>query len=154
MANSLVFTYAKAYTEVLEIIKFFPEEDKNKIPKEDIEFFEKNSDKDYYFEINPEIDLSEQNISKKANAIIILLYKKYFASEKQKQILNRILRENEQKLEQKKKEIYDVDIFKSNNKNKDLKIDDEIKNNQLIVVNEKSFFRNILDRIKKLFKIK
>lgn len=51
MANSLVFTYAKAYTEVLEIIKFFPEEDKNKIPKEDIEFFEKYSDKDYYFEI-------------------------------------------------------------------------------------------------------
>ena len=31
--------YAKAYTEVLEIIKYFPEEEYNKIPKEKIEFY-------------------------------------------------------------------------------------------------------------------
>ena len=31
--------YAKAYTEVLEIIKYFPKSDYDKIPKEKIEFF-------------------------------------------------------------------------------------------------------------------
>ena len=36
MINS---TYSRAYTEVLEIIKYFPEEEYSKIPKEKIEFY-------------------------------------------------------------------------------------------------------------------
>lgn len=76
--------YAKAYTEVLEIIKHFPEEEYNKIPKEKIEFYKDNKDKDYVFVINPEIDLSEQNISPEANAIIVNLFRDYFATEEQK----------------------------------------------------------------------
>ena len=43
--------YAKAYTEVLEIIKHFPEEEYNKIPKEKIEFYKANRDKNYNFTI-------------------------------------------------------------------------------------------------------
>ena len=70
MVNS---TYAKAYTEVLEIIKFFSKEDYNKIPNEKIEFYKKNMDTNYKFTINPEIDLAKQNVSTEANAIIVLL---------------------------------------------------------------------------------
>ena len=39
--------YSKAYTEVLEIIKYFPEEEYSKIPKEKIDFYKKNMDKNY-----------------------------------------------------------------------------------------------------------
>lgn len=42
-------TYSKAYTEVLEIINHFSEEEYKKIPKEKIDFFEENKDKDYNF---------------------------------------------------------------------------------------------------------
>ena len=77
-------SYAKAYTEVLEIIRHFPKEEYFKIPIEEIEFYQKNMDKDYVFLINPEIDLSEQNISPEANAIIINLFRDYFATEVQK----------------------------------------------------------------------
>ena len=42
MINSM---YAKAYTEVLEIIKYFPEEEYVKIPKEKIEFYKNNMDR-------------------------------------------------------------------------------------------------------------
>ena len=49
-------TYAKAYTEVLEIISHFPEEEYARIPVEKIEFYQKNMDKNYNFTINPEID--------------------------------------------------------------------------------------------------
>ena len=41
---------------------------------EKIEFYENNMDQDYIFTINPELDLSEQNISPEANAIIINLF--------------------------------------------------------------------------------
>ena len=33
--------YAKAYKEVIEIIKYFPEKEYNKIPKEKIEYYKK-----------------------------------------------------------------------------------------------------------------
>ena len=68
--------YAKACTEVLEILSHFSEEDFSKIPSDKIEFFEKNKDKDYEYKIDPEIDLSKQYISDEANAIIVGLYKK------------------------------------------------------------------------------
>ena len=110
--------YAKAYTEVLEIIKHFPEEEYNKIPKEKIEFYKDNRDKDYNFTINPEIDLSEQNISAEANSIIVNLFRDYFATEEQKIKIKEILDLNQKKEEQEKKEKYNPDdIFKKENKN-------------------------------------
>ena len=77
--------YAKAYKEVLEIIQYFPEEEYNKIPKEKIEFYKNNMDKEHEFILNPEIDLSEQNILKETYTIIITLFQDYFAKEKQKE---------------------------------------------------------------------
>lgn len=41
--------YAKAYSEVLTILKYIPTEDYYKIPKSKIELFEANSDKNYTF---------------------------------------------------------------------------------------------------------
>ena len=79
--------YAKAYTEVLEIINHFSEDEYKKIPKEKIDFYEKHKDRKYDFKINPNIDLAEQNISRKANAILVSLFRDYFATAKQKEIL-------------------------------------------------------------------
>lgn len=107
--------YAKAYTEVLEVIKYFPEEDYNKIPKKKIEFYKENMDKNYDFTINPEIDLLEQNLSLEANAIIVTLYRDYFATEEQKQKIKEILELNEKKAEQEKREKYNPDTLFINN---------------------------------------
>ncbi len=105
--------FAKAYKEVIEIIKHFPEEDYNKIPKEKIEFYEKNMDKDYEFSIDPTVDLSKQNISKEANAIIIMLFQEYFATDKQKDLVDDILKLNEKKSEHEKIKRYNPDnLFK------------------------------------------
>lgn len=95
-------SYAKAYTEVLEIISYFSEEEYNKIPKEKIEFYEEHRDRDYNFKINPNIDLAEQNISHNTNAILVSLFRDYFATDKQKEILNRLLQQNQEKLEKRK----------------------------------------------------
>ena len=40
--------------------------------------------KNYEFTINPEISLTEQNISKEASAIIVTIFRDYFATEEQK----------------------------------------------------------------------
>lgn len=105
--------YAKAYKEILEIIKCFPFEEYNRIPKEKIKFFEENMDKNYNFTINPNIDLSEQNISKETKALIVILYEDYFATEGQKEKIKEILELNQKNAEQEKREKYPPnDIFK------------------------------------------
>ena len=46
-------TYSLSYVEVLEILKHIPKEDYEKIPKEKIEFYENNKDKNYIYIYNP-----------------------------------------------------------------------------------------------------
>ena len=96
-------TYEKAYVEVLEILKYFPKKDYMKIPEEKIEFYKKNKDKNYIFTINPKVDLSKQNISREANAIIVNLYRDYFATEEQKLNIKEILELNHRNEEQEKR---------------------------------------------------
>lgn len=141
--------YSKAYKEVLEIIKYFPEEEYNKIPKEKIDFYKANMDSDYEFTINPEIDLTKQNISKEANAIIVALFQDYFATEEQKEKINKILEQNSKKAEQEKREKYNPDdLFKKydhteNREDKSTKI---IQETSLIEYKENFFvkFKNFI----------
>ena len=145
--------YAKAYTEVLEIIKYFPEEEYIKIPVEKIEFYKNNMDKDYNFKINPEIDLSEQNISPETNAIIINLFTNYYATEEQKVKIKNILDINQRKEEQEKREKYNPDnIFK--NRNEENKKEENIVQNEVALVEYKeSIFRRFINKIKNIFHI-
>lgn len=141
--------YAKAYTEVLEIIKYFPKEEYAKIPEEKIEFYKNNMDKDYNFKINPEIDLSEQSISPEANAIMINLFTDYYATEEQKIKIKNILDSNQQKEEQEKRERYNPDnIFKNRN------TENIIRNEVALVEYKESIFKRFINKIKSIFNIK
>lgn len=114
-------TYNMAYAEVLEILKYLPESELRKIPKDEIKFLENNMDKDYKFVLDPEKALEEQNISRKANAILVVYFKKYFTNDYQKQKLNEILTRNQQIVENEARKKYNPeDIFRKNN-NQDLK---------------------------------
>ncbi len=107
-------TYARAYTEVLEIISHFPKDEYDKIPNEKIQFYKNNMDKAYQYKINPYIDLTEQPISRETNAILVILFRDYFADENQKETLKQILDLNQAKLEKEKSEKYNSEeIFKS-----------------------------------------
>lgn len=149
-------TYAKAYKEVLEIIKYFPEKEYNKIPKEKIEFYKDNMDKNYEFTINPAIDLSKQNISIEANAIIVALFKDYFATEKQREIIDNILESNEQKEEQEKREKYNPDdLFKNKNTNRIIQnIQENNIEEKALVEYKETFFTKFKNFVLNLLHIK
>lgn len=139
--------YAKAYTEVLEIIKYFPKEEYNKIPNEKIEFYKNNMDKNYNFIINPREDLSNQNISAEANAIIINLFRDYFATEEQKTKIKEILELNQRKKEQEKREKYNPDNLFIN---KESKIE-SIENSVAMIEHKESIFTKIKNWFKRTF---
>lgn len=105
-------------------------------------------DKKYNYKINPEVNLAEQEISKEANAILITLFRDYFASEKQNIALKKLLNQNQLKEEQEKIEKYDSNSMFKDKKNK-------TENMQLKQVSvtkyEESFFSKIFNKIKKIF---
>ena len=137
----------KAYTEVLEVIKYLPMEERSKIPIEMIDFFKKNMDINYFFKFDPNMDLDKQNISEEANAILIILFRNYFLTETQKIKLNEILKLNETISEKKKEKIYNPNtIFKNVKNTKNTK--NNLENNTseegaIIEYKEKNFFQNL-----------
>lgn len=111
----MVETNEKACNEVLVLLKMLPEAELKKIPETEIKFLEEHIDFNYNFSVNPEVPINEVNISRKAKAILVVLWKKYFATDIQKQKLDKILQENSMKEEQKKQEEYQYsDMFKNN----------------------------------------
>lgn len=144
--------FAKAYKEVIEIIAYFPEEAYNKIPKEKIKFYINNMDINYDFTIDPDVDLSKQNISKEANAIIVSLYQDYFATEEENEKIKKILELNEQKAEQEKRKKYNPnDLFKNKNsiENKQADIPETIRETALVEYKDTFFtkFKNLIMRL-------
>lgn len=105
--------YKRAYTEVVEILSHLSREEYDKIPKEKIDYYKENMDTEYVYHIDSQKTLNEQNISTEANAILVTLFRDYFATEVQKETLKKLLNKNQEVLEQEKKEKYSIDnIFK------------------------------------------
>ena len=108
--------YANAYKEVLDILKYVPKEDYEKIPKKKIEMFSKCANYDHFFEYNPDITLEEQNVSDIAQTIIAILFRDYWATDEQREKI--IAKENYdmELLEKEKEEKYNPENLFKNNK--------------------------------------
>ena len=142
-------SYAKAYTEVYEILNHLNVEEISKIPQEKIDFYNKNRDKDYKFKINTAISLEEQEFSRKTYAIIISLFRDYIATDNQKATVDNILKHNQEINEEEKIEKYNPDkIFKTKIKENINVITD---NNLPLEAKKENFFTNIINYIKKWF---
>ncbi|MBQ3408386.1 MAG: hypothetical protein IJH12_04180 [Clostridia bacterium] len=144
--------YAKAYTEVLEILKHVPKEELDRIPKSELQFYEDNCDKNYKYEYNEELNVDQQAISREANTVIVAIYMNYFANDKQKGIIESILKQNSIEEEKQKNEKYNIDkIFDNKEKHEDAEHDAE-KLPVDVDKKEEIFIKKIINRIKKLFK--
>ena len=128
-------SFAIACTEVLEVLKYLPQNEYEKISKEEIELLE--SQKDSSFKVQG------MNISKEANAIIIILWEKYFASQNEKEKLYNILKQNYKIEDTRKKEKYNYDnLFKEKKK----------ESTALIEVKKEKWYEKIRDFFKKIIK--
>lgn len=142
--------YANAYTEVLEILKSISQEDYNKIPKEKIDLFEHNANKEYIFDYDSNKTLEEQNVSKIARAIIAILFRDYWATDEQKNKIKAFQNNKRYQLEEENRQKYNTDIFKNKiNTNNESKIE-QTENMQLVEYKE-NIFKRILSKIKNIF---
>lgn len=144
--------YANAYTEVLEILKYIPSAEYQKIPENKIMLLEENANYDHLFFYNPLQTLDEQNVSRIAKSIIAIFFRDYWASDSQKEKIIKFQKNVRQKLEEEKREKYNPNqIFKS--KIETQNISERENSKEIMVIKEENLISKILNKIKTWFKI-
>lgn len=144
--------YACAYKEVIEVLKYTKREDVNKIPKYRILLWKTNMNKDYDFKIDTTKSLNEQNLSDEAKAIIANIFKKYWATDYQKERIEAKEKYDIEQLENEKREKYNsYNIFKNKSMSEE-KQTQSIEETSLVIANEEKWYKKILNVIKSFFK--
>lgn len=144
--------YACAYKEVIEVLKYTKREDVNKIPKYRILLWKTNMNKDYDFKIDTTKSLNEQNLSDEAKAIIANIFKKYWATDYQKERIEAKEKYDIEQLENEKREKYNsYNIFKNKSMSEE-KQTQSIEETSLVITNEEKWYKKILNVIKSFLK--
>ena len=140
--------YANAYSEVIEILKYISEAEYNKIPKNKINLFETNANKEYKFTYNPNLTLNEQNVSKRAKAIIAILFRDYWATEKQREKIIAKQNNDRMQIEKNKQERYNSDNLFYHRAKKVENIQNETVS---LTEYKETFFSKIIKKIRQIF---
>ena len=108
--------------------------------------------KDYNFKIDENKPIEDQNLSKEAKAVLANIFKKYWATDYQRERIEAKEKYDLEQIEKEKYEKYNPDnIFKNRNK---VEMQEETNINSVAMVEykEKKFLQKIFDKIKHLFK--
>ena len=145
----------KAYTEVYTILQDLDEEEYNKIPPEVIETIKENSNEEYEYFLDDELELKDQPMLPETKAILFNLFRDYLATPEQRTKIIKMQNEARQKNELKKQQMYNTDVFANKSINKTTKLNEnEVKTNnneKQIVEYKENIFKRILNKIKSLF---
>ena len=141
--------YAMAYREVVEILKYVPDEDVKKIPKEKLEFYKSNMDNEYNYKLDMTKEFEEQKMSDTTKAILANIFRDYWANPYQKERIIAKEKFDLEKLEEEKREKYNPDnIFKDRKEEQQR----DVENTNLPVeIKKESFFKKLIGFITRLF---
>ena len=134
----------KVFTEISEIFKYTSKDILDKIPKKLLETFEEKKDVDYKFKCDLSSKLENQLIMPATKDLIAMIYMNYCCNEKEKEELMVYITENERRIENNLNDIW-------NNQDK---IQEEETTQELMIIEEESFFQNIVNKIKAIFRIR
>ena len=133
----------ESYSEVYAILNLMSWNSINKIPEKIWENIDKKRDKEKVVEIN---NIKEYQVSEQANKLLAVLYKNYFATDEEKEIIHAKEKIIYQKEQEKLHEKFNPDsLFKNK------KAEVEISENSIAMVEYKE---SIFAKIKKWFKRK
>lgn len=147
----------QAYSEIDEFLGLITKEERDEIPKKLRNFFREEKDTSYHKNINSNIPIEEQNLKEETLAIIALLNLQYWCKdENEKQRLQQIYANNENKYQEELREKYNPDnIFKKNDDNENFPSNNELYENTTlpIEVKKEKFYEKIINFLKNLFHI-
>lgn len=109
--------FAEASAELIEILRYIPKTEVEKIPLKLRGFFEDVSKPNYNVRSDPRKPLEEQDLKEKTKDLITVIYRNYWCTEEEKQILDKQLLENDKKYEDELRKKYNPNkLFEKNTK--------------------------------------
>lgn len=143
--------YSEAAVEVLDILKHTSKEDVNKIPRKFIEFLENNKSETYIADLDHTKTIKEMELKPKTQALLGLIYLKYWANEEEKIAFKKRARENEIKYQEELREKYNTDnLFR--NKKEVVRYENVQQEMSLQTVRHETFIQKIINKIKEMFR--
>lgn len=145
--------YRNSFKEVYEILKSTENELLAKIPTKFINFIKNNMNENYKTNIQQDVDIDKQPLSKETEAILSLIYRSYWATDEEKQELAIKDRQDIIEIEKKKKEQYQgkdiYGIFEERKNINKITID-----NNLMVIKKENFLKKFFNKILSILKNK
>ena len=134
----------KVLTEVYEILKHLSSENFKKIPSNVINLIKENMDKNYIFKYDISKSLQNQNISRDAVAVLSYINMEYLLNDRQREFIENLHRQNEEDLEQQKRETYNsYTLFINKTINKDT---------ALVEYTREKWYKRFINKILNIFK--
>lgn len=143
----------KTYSEIYCLLKYFPEEYINKIPKKLLDLIQNTIDAKYFIEVDTDKNLEEQNISQDTKNMLVVLKYNYWSSEPEKRQMSEQLNENERIFQAEQREKYNPDKVFKKIKERKAKSKDSVSELSIIEYKE-SLISKIVNKIKRYFKIR
>ena len=155
--------FADASSELIEILKYLPQNEVEKVPQKLRSFFTKVANKNYVTKIDPNKSMQEQEIKEKTKDLIAVLYRNYWCNEDERTSLDKKLIENDKKYEEMLRKKYNSEnIFGVKEKvteeyKEEIKEEKELIENttqEMIKYTKLNFLQKIFEKIKSFFKRK
>ena len=148
-----VMELKKCLVELDEVLKQLPKEYIEKIPEDILKGIEEKKDKEYVWKYDKNKELKKQNLDRDTIILLSYLNMEYLLNSKQRDFMQNIHMQNEQKLEFKKKEKYNSDNLFKNNKPETI-IQAQSNTNEVAIIQYKeSFLKKIINKIKIIFRL-
>lgn len=158
-------TISKSFSEVYDIINHLEENLLKKIPKSFIKIIEEQMDKTYKVNIDYSKNINEQVLFRETKVILSLIYRDYIVEkDERKKLLDQenkriqsLYEINFQKRNQKIKERIAKENLQNNNIENYALNENTLKDNKeelsLLDQNQEKWYRKILEKLRKIFKI-
>ena len=151
--------YSLAISETLSIINSATIEEKNKIPKSFMNFLIKNANPNYNPIFDPKIAIKDLNLRAETKGLLSLIYTSYLSNDQEKIEFNKILKANQEKVDQEKRQQYDVYKVFDERKNRSFDNESDTQSEKLdnteaniVQYKKETIFSKIIKIIKNIFK--
>lgn len=144
--------YKKAYKEVVEILKFVSKENVDKIPKDMLDMFEEEQDKEYNFKVDTTKSFEEQELLEETKAIFSNIFRDYWANDYQRKVI--IEKENMDRIKWEEEKYDSKELFKNKQKDFNKQNNNDKVDVNLTVVKKENLFKKLIDKIFKSLKKK
>lgn len=143
--------YRNSFKEVYEILENTENELLEKFPTKFMNFIKENMNGNYKTNIQPDVDIDKQLLLKETEAVLSLIYRSYWATDKEKQEFAIKDQQEFIKKEEKKKEQYQgKDIYQVFEERKN--INKIAIDNNLMVIKKENFIKKFFKKILNIFK--